>query len=103
MADTATTFAGIHNENEFCSHHYLSESFSGDMRDTTARWRDAAESDHIRHDARRPLRVSSPMDRHDPEQTIGTLVEFRSGYVGNRRESDQIPQVFIETGCSVTA
>ena len=24
MADTATTFAGIHNENEFYSHHYLS-------------------------------------------------------------------------------
>ena len=23
MADTATTFAGIHNENEFCSRHYL--------------------------------------------------------------------------------
>ena len=29
MADTATTFAGIHNENEFYSHHYLSEIFIG--------------------------------------------------------------------------
>ena len=44
MADTATTFAGIHNENEFYSHHYLSEIFTGDIRDTVARWRDAAES-----------------------------------------------------------
>ena len=44
MADTATTFAGIHNENEFYSHHYLSEIFTGDIRDTAARWRDAAES-----------------------------------------------------------
>jgi hypothetical protein len=31
MADTATTFAGIHNENEFYSHHNLSEIFSGDL------------------------------------------------------------------------
>ena len=44
MTDTATTFAGIHNENEFYSHHYLSEIFTGDIRDTVARWRDAAEA-----------------------------------------------------------
>ena len=44
MADTATTFAGIHNENEFYSHHYLSEIFTGDIRDTVARWRDAVEA-----------------------------------------------------------
>ena len=44
MADTATTFAGIHNENEFYSHHYLSEISTGDIRDTVARWRDAAET-----------------------------------------------------------
>ena len=29
---TAATFTGIHNENEFYSHHYLSEIFSGDIR-----------------------------------------------------------------------
>ena len=44
MAETATTFAGIHNENEFYSHHYLSEIFTGDIRDIVARWRDAAEA-----------------------------------------------------------
>ena len=44
MADTATTFAGIHNENEFYSHHYLSEIFTGDIRDTVARWRDTADA-----------------------------------------------------------
>ena len=37
MADTATTFAGIHNENEFYSHHYLSEIFTGDIRDIVTR------------------------------------------------------------------
>ncbi len=44
MADTAATFAGIHNENEFYSQHYLSEIFTGDIRDTLARWRDATEA-----------------------------------------------------------
>ena len=44
MAYTATTSAGIHNENEFCSHHCLSELVTGDIRDTIARWRDAAEA-----------------------------------------------------------
>ena len=40
MADTATTFAGIHDENEFYSHHYLFEIFTGDIRDTVARRRE---------------------------------------------------------------
>ena len=41
---TAATFAGIHNENEFYSHHYLSEIFAGDLRATVERWRGAAET-----------------------------------------------------------
>ena len=42
---TAATFTGIHNENEFYSHHYLSEIFSGDIRATVNRWRDAADAE----------------------------------------------------------
>ena len=41
MADTAATFADIHNENEFQSQHWI---FTGDLRDTIARWREAAEA-----------------------------------------------------------
>ena len=37
-----TTFTGIQNENEFYSHHYLSELFAKDIQATTSRWRDAA-------------------------------------------------------------
>ena len=37
-----TTFTGIQNENEFYSHHYLSEVFANDIRTTTARWRESA-------------------------------------------------------------
>jgi len=32
--ETAITFAGIANENEFFSHHYLAEVFRSDIQDT---------------------------------------------------------------------
>ena len=34
-------FAGISNENEFFSHHYLSELFEGDIKATVKRWNEA--------------------------------------------------------------
>ena len=37
-----TTFIGIQNENEFYSHHYLSEVFTNDIKATTTRWRETA-------------------------------------------------------------
>ena len=42
---TAAAFTGIRNENEFYSHHYLSEIFGGDIRATVDRWREAAEAE----------------------------------------------------------
>ena len=44
-APTTAAFTGIHNENEFYSHHYLSEIFSGDIRATVDRWRESAETE----------------------------------------------------------
>ncbi len=44
-AAAAATFVGIHNENEFYSHHYLSEIFTGDIRATVDRWREQAETE----------------------------------------------------------
>ena len=41
MADTTATFPGIHNENEFCSQHWI---FTGDIRGTIARCREAVVS-----------------------------------------------------------
>ena len=41
---TAATYTGIHNENEFYSHHYLSEILRGDIRATVDRWRESAEA-----------------------------------------------------------
>ena len=42
------TLAGIHNENEFYSHHYLAEIFAGDIQATLERWRERAESANAR-------------------------------------------------------
>ena len=44
-AATAAALTGIHNENEFYSHHYLSEIFSGDIRATVDRWREQADAE----------------------------------------------------------
>ena len=38
----AAAFVGIHNENEFYSHHYLSEIFSRDIGETIEGWRKGA-------------------------------------------------------------
>ncbi|MDG4597490.1 MAG: class I SAM-dependent DNA methyltransferase [Candidatus Contendobacter sp.] len=42
--ETAATFAGIANENEFFSHHYLAEVFRGDIQDTVNRWQTAEDA-----------------------------------------------------------
>ena len=52
--EAAATFAGIHNENEFYSHHYLSEIFAGDIKETIKRWQDDA-TDRTPHAALRAL------------------------------------------------
>ena len=45
-ARTAAVYVGIHNENEFYSHHYLAEIFRGDLKSTLAGWRaEAAAGD----------------------------------------------------------
>ncbi|TGD72204.1 hypothetical protein E4634_16185 [Mangrovimicrobium sediminis] len=38
VQDTAATFIGLSNENEFFSPHYLAEVFQGDFADTIAEW-----------------------------------------------------------------
>ena len=48
-AETTATFAGIHNENEFYSHHYLSEVFAGDIRETEDAWHDARRQRQPNH------------------------------------------------------
>ena len=52
----AAAFVGIHNENEFYSHHYLSEIFRRDISATIETWRkDAADEDKPPYERLRAL------------------------------------------------
>ena len=44
VAEAIQSFAGIENENEFYSHHYLAEVFKGDIRSLIERWSEQEES-----------------------------------------------------------
>lgn len=46
ILEAVQTFAGITNENEFYSHHYLAEVFKGDIKDRLEAW-DAQEAQHL--------------------------------------------------------
>jgi len=41
ITDTAATYIGINNENEFYSHHYLSQVFEGDIKQVLSDWHQA--------------------------------------------------------------
>ena len=45
VLDAVQTFAGIANENEFYSHHYLAEVFKGDIKAKLDSW-EATETEH---------------------------------------------------------
>ena len=58
MSVTAhAAFAGISNENEFFSHHYLSELFEGDIKETVKRWNEAEAADPERVAPHKQLRA----------------------------------------------
>ena len=52
VLDAVQTFAGIANENEFYSHHYLAEVFKGDIRARLDAW-EAGEAEHPGNEAHR--------------------------------------------------
>ena len=60
VLDAVQTFAGISNDNEFYSHHYLAEVFRGDIKNRIDAW-DADEAAHASEDAHRtpPKRLQS--------------------------------------------
>ena len=45
VAQATQTFAGIDNENEFYSHHYLAEVFLGNIAEQIKRWEEAEAAD----------------------------------------------------------
>jgi hypothetical protein len=45
VVEAVQTFVGIDNENEFYSHHYLSEVFKGDIRERLDQWAAVEEAE----------------------------------------------------------
>lgn len=60
VLEAVQTFAGITNENEFYSHHYLAEVFKNDVKERLDAW-DTTEAEHAGDDAHRapPKRLQS--------------------------------------------
>ena len=60
VLEAVQTFAGISNDNEFYSHHYLAEVFRGDIKTRIDAW-DAEEAAHASDAAQRapPKRLQS--------------------------------------------
>ena len=75
-----TTFTGIQNENEFYSHHYLSELFANDIQATTSRWREAADE--------------GTNGRRAPDQALRALAHsylvFRQKFSRERRDKARV-------------
>ena len=75
-----TTFTGIQNENEFYSHHYLSEVFESDIKATTARWRESA--------------TESEKGQAPPDQALRALarpyLRFRQQFSRERRHEARV-------------
>ena len=73
----ASGFTGVHNENEFYSrHHYLSEVFADDIRETVERWREATEGDSRRAGSGRTA-GDGPTASDGPRPPITTLAARR--------------------------
>jgi len=76
----STTFAGIQNENEFYSHHYLAELFANDIQATTARWREAA--------------TKGTNGKRTPDQALRALahpyLQFRQQFRHERRDKNRV-------------
>ena len=75
-----TTYPGIHNENEFYSHHYLAEVFAGDIKETLSRWRKTASEDETAPQT--PDRALRSLSR--PYRT------FRQQFAPERRNPNRI-------------
>ena len=91
VLEAVQTFAGITNENEFYSHHYLAEVFKNDVKERLDAW-DAAEAEHAGDDAHRApsKRLQSWAQRwfalrgqvqraHEPNERWHAFAQMQSG------------------------
>ena len=91
VLDAVDTFAGIANENEFYSHHYLAEVFKGDIKTRLDAW-DADETTHPGDEAHR-----------SPYRRLGACAQkwfALRGQIGKARDDAEKWQLFtqLQTG-----
>ncbi|MDD2744027.1 MAG: hypothetical protein PHV02_17310 [Rhodocyclaceae bacterium] len=55
VADSISTFAGLTNENEFYSHHYLAEVFKGDIKSLIEQWQAAEDAENVAGATHKPI------------------------------------------------
>ena len=85
--DAVDTFAGIANENEFYSHHYLSEVFKGDIKSRLEAW-----------DAHEALHPGMEQDR-SPSKRLGAWGQkwfALRGHIAKARDDAEKWQIFTQ-------
>ena len=61
--ESVAAFVGIANENEFFSHHYLSEVFKGDIQETLQRWQGAEDAEQEGQPQKAPFNALKSLSR----------------------------------------
>lgn len=88
VAEAVSTFAGIVNENEFYSHHYLAEVFSGDIKARLDAWQQAEEAEPAQKAPQRQLAAcatrwfaqrSAILRAREPAARLAAFAQLQSG------------------------
>jgi len=106
------TFAGIANENEFYSHHYLAEVFKGDIKSRLDVWLAAEELDANQKVPFKQLGAWSGRwftlrnefaKQRDPAEQLATFMQLQHGLLQALGYEPQPVQVELQAGLSLPA
>lgn len=106
------TFAGIANENEFYSHHYLAEVFKGDIKSRLDAWLAAEEQDASQKAPFKQLGGCSARwfalrntfaKQRDPAEQLATFMQLQHGLLQALGYELQPVQVELQAGSQLPA
>ena len=115
VLEAVQTFAGIANENEFYSHHYLAEVFKGDIKSLIDQWlaEEAAASSDTAEQARAPFkRLSGNSNRwfadigrvarlKEPTERLGAHLNLHKPLLAALGYQPQVRQLELQAGMPV--
>ena len=90
VVEAVQTFVGSVNENEFYSHHYLSEVFKGDIRERLEQWA-AVEESHPAQRAPFKQLASWPASGRTPGEPLRPPLALRRSLAGPRARARTSP------------